>query len=122
MMFDNLEHEVLYEFFKTENTTDEIKSDSIVSCVDSFANAIKEIKMLSENTDSFFISYPKQKWYGFIILFIKRFIRKCLRWYINPIIERQNRYNTEIINILKTMQKNIEYMKKEIADLNQHKR
>jgi len=117
VIFDSLEHEALYEFFNAESIADKIKFDNIDSYGTSFANAIEDIKMLSKNAEYFFISYPKKKWYGFIILFIKRFIRKSLRWYINPIIERQNRYNTEIITILKTMHKNIEELKNETEDL-----
>jgi len=121
MTFDSLEHEVLYEFFNANGITDKTEFDGI-SYGSSFANAIEEIKMLSKNTEYFYISYPKNKWYGSIIFFIKCFIVKILRWYINPFIKKQNRFNAEIITILKTMHKDIEELKNEISDLRQNKR
>lgn len=42
---------------------------------------------------------------GILITFIKKIIRKCLRWYIHPIAEQQtifNSYNVKIVNKFKT--------------------
>jgi hypothetical protein len=113
--FSSLEHEVLYEFLNSNNMTDKTKK------LFSFEIAIDELKKLSTNTGDFIISYPKQKYFGFVFVFIKRCIRKLLRWYINPVIERQNIYNYMVIDILETMNKNIEELKKEVKDLCQHK-
>ena len=105
--FDNLEHEILYNLLKVDEM---IHGTSI-------EKAIQSLEKISINTGDFPINNNKKMKLGCIIVFFKRCIRKFLRWYINPIIENQNNYNTMVINILKTMYKNIEEMSSKVKKL-----
>lgn len=44
---------------------------------------------------------------GKIIIFFKKLARKMLKFYIEPIVEDQNKYNNEVINALTEIQKYI---------------
>lgn len=37
---------------------------------------------------------------GKIIIIIKKVVRKCVWWYINPVCDQQNKFNDEIIDVL----------------------
>jgi len=115
--FDSLEHEVLYDFFNTNGITDKTDYDDTISSGTSFAEAIEKIIRLSVNTGEFFIYSQKHKLFGYSSISFNRIIRKFLRWYINPIIDRQNKYNAMIIKLLTIMNKNNEELKNEITIL-----
>jgi hypothetical protein len=108
LKFDSLEHEVLYESLIVNEKIEKIEYSKPNLYLTPFTKAIQLLEDLSTNTGDFPITYQKQRRHGRISIFIKRCIRKCLRWYINPIIERQNKYNAMVTIILKTMYKNIE--------------
>jgi len=115
--FDSLEHEVLYEFFNAVGIADKTKFDSITHSGASFEKVIEKINNFSANTGDFFIFNTKHELFGYIFISFKRIIRKILRWYINPIIDRQNKYNAMVIEILKIMNKNNEELRNEITVL-----
>jgi len=115
--FDNLEHEVLYESLTVNKMIDKIELSRLFSFGTSMIKAIRSLEILSINTGDFPITHHKYKRFGGISVFIKRCIRKFLRWYINPIIERQNRYNTEVVNIIKTLCKNVEEISVKVKNL-----
>jgi len=116
--FDSLEHEVLYELLNIKK----VKSfNDIISYETSFTEILEEIYKYSINTSEYFIYNTKHKLFGCIFYFFKRLIRKILRWYINPIIDKQNKYNTIVISALKTMNKNIEELKNELIELRYNK-
>jgi len=115
--FDNLEHEVLYELFMVNKMIEKAELSRSISYKTSMAKALRSLEMLSISTVDFPIIYNKHKRFGCISVFIKRCIRKFLRWYINPIIERQNSYNKEIVNIIKTLCKNVEEISVKVKKL-----
>jgi O-antigen chain-terminating methyltransferase len=49
-----------------------------------------------------------------IAVFFKRCIRKCLRWYINPVIEQQNVFNECVVQMLAQNNAAIEYCLKRL--------
>ena len=117
MAFDNLEHEALYEFLNAKGIIDKTEFDSIIPPGTSFAKAIEKINKFSVNTSEFLIFNRNRKWFGYISIYFKLIIRKILRWYINPIIERQNKYNVMVVELLRIMNKNIEELKNEVTIL-----
>jgi len=115
--FDSLEHEVLYEYLMVNEMIDKADLSKLISYGTFMANPIRSLEYFSINTGDFPIIHHKHKRFGCIFVFIKRCIRKFLRWYINPIIERQNRYNTEVLNIIKILYKNIEEISAKVRKL-----
>ncbi len=78
----------------TNNPTDELKK-----ICDNLENVNGHWKI-----DDEWIIKSHRKVIGRFIIFGKRFIRKFLRWYINPIVEQQNiynSYNTKTLNEMK---------------------
>lgn len=76
------------------------------------------------NNPSEYVITSHRKFIGPVIVFAKKIMRKCLRWYINPIVYSQNEFNgsiTRTINAMSTQLKLneavIEDMKKEISEL-----
>ncbi len=55
---------------------------------------------------------------GKIIVFIKRAIRKCTHWYIAPIVEQQNEFNTYAIRTLNAINEKI----KKLEQLEEYKK
>jgi hypothetical protein len=117
MIFESLEHEVLYDFFNTNGIADKLKIDNSITSGTSFAEAIEKINRFSVNTGDFFIYSQKHKLFGYISINFYRFIRNILRWYINPIIDRQNKYNAMVAETLKMLNKNNEELRNEIKAL-----
>ncbi|MCL2819383.1 MAG: class I SAM-dependent methyltransferase [Oscillospiraceae bacterium] len=50
---------------------------------------------------------------GRMKIFIKRFIRKSIKWYLDPIVEQQNRLNAHYVSSLHRAEKISEYFKQE---------
>lgn len=117
LKFESLEHEVLYEYLMEKEKTDKIEYSEPNIFLTPFSKAIQTLEQLAINSGDFSIIYHKKKRFGRILIFVKRCIRKFLRWYINPIIERQNNYNVEVMNLLKVICKNIEDLSVKVKKL-----
>jgi FkbM family methyltransferase len=101
--FESVEHEVVYELFQKTDEAEKMETDKKTKQGQShqFATGIDAAKNLSVNTaERVIVDWKKSKILRNVTVFLKRSIRKCLRWYINPIIDRQNGFNAAVIQII----------------------
>ncbi len=54
---------------------------------------------------------------GPIIVFFKKAIRKCLRWYINPIVDKQRTFNAAIVRVINSIKGSQDETQARIAQL-----
>jgi len=109
--FDSIEHEVLFELLNNGRIIKNTEFLDIITPEIEIERALKYLDSISIISTNFYIGKSEKKIYGEIVFFIKRLIRKLIRWYINPIIEQQNKYNRASFNIIKTMYENFEELK-----------
>lgn len=56
---------------------------------------------------------------GRIVVIVQRALRIGLRWYVNPIVDQQNRFNDAAVRALYELQTDNDKLRAEIADLKQ---
>jgi 2-polyprenyl-3-methyl-5-hydroxy-6-metoxy-1,4-benzoquinol methylase len=54
---------------------------------------------------------------GPIIVFFKKAIRKCLRWYINPIVDKQRTFNSAAVRLINGLKNNQDEDKIKISEM-----
>lgn len=47
----------------------------------------------------------------------KRIVRRCLRWYVKPIIDQQNRFNHAVLDLAERLRLQNEQLRNELEDL-----
>jgi hypothetical protein len=106
--FDSVEHEVIYELLRKSikqqkdsdihNSQEEPITFSIVNS--QLIESIAAAKSTSINTvDKPITDWRNAKVWKHLAIFVKRCIRKCLRWYVSPLVDRQNDFNTSAVQV-----------------------
>ncbi len=57
-----------------------------------------------------------RKFIGPLIVFVKRLIRKAIKWYTEPICDQQTRFNADVLRILQSYQSNIENIQETLQE------
>lgn len=105
-----------------------IKEKGIVDEEIEFNDISVEADMLSENlkmvNNICSISYYKnitshRKVLGKVIVFIKKVIRKSIGWYINPVIDQQNEFNSFVTRTLNSMNDKFKVMDEKIKRIDE---
>jgi hypothetical protein len=102
--FDSAEHEIIYELLMSANTSDtKPETETTVanagfSSDTEISEYITAMQRFSENNANRFILPSRNSQLArFVIRFLKRCIRKCLRWYIDPVVNTQNAFNSAAV-------------------------
>lgn len=66
-----------------------------LDCINQFTSS-KEKVNINTYVRSDLPVISERKFVGRFIVFFKKFLRKILRWYINPIVEQQNKFNETV--------------------------
>lgn len=93
-MFKSIEEKVIFNKLIGNNKT-AIKCDINNNYLESFNNKLKLMNNLRENYAFKSIS-SHRPYLGACIIFIKRVIRKLLKWYIEPICFQQTKFNVAV--------------------------
>jgi hypothetical protein len=129
--FDSVEHEIIYELLMSTNASD-TKLESEASVVNTgfspnteSSEYIAAMQRFSENNANRPILPSREsKFAQLIIRFLKRCIRRCLRWYIDPVVNTQNAFNSAAVrsaryadNTVKALTVSAEKQKNETENL-----
>lgn len=103
MKFNSIEHEVIYN--KMMNYYNEIKDEQKNSENMDINKVNLSIETMRE-TKELYAHRPiksHRKYIGKLIVFLKKVIRKCLKWYINPITEQQTIFNDATLQTIEQL-------------------
>ena len=87
-------------------------NDSHIQCSTSYLESLYN----SKNVLSYRILTSHRK-VGKIIIFIKKIIRKCTKFYVEPIVCDQNHYNQMVFESISTITKEMDILKESILKL-----
>ncbi len=119
-----IEKKIKKKYINKENISE--KWDNMSKDFNMRKDAVTEIKnikdMLTEMSNNADIRTVRQlipfgERYGKIRFFLRRIIRKLIKWYIEPIVSDQNKYNNETLAVLKELEKRIEVLERNAEKL-----
>lgn len=119
-----IEKKIKKKYINKENISE--KWDNMSKDFNIRKDAVTEIKnikdMLNEMSNNADIRTVRQlipfgERYGKIRFFLRRIIRKLVKWYIEPIVSDQNKYNNETLAVLKELEKRIEVLERNAEKL-----
>lgn len=109
--FNSIEHEAIYERLKSNLATNDSHLKDFSDGADSEAQSplIRELQRLSVNSaDRPIVEWRKEGVKRKLSIFLKKCIRKLLRWYINPVVDKQNEFNGIVVHTITEMLPTVE--------------
>lgn len=98
---------IVDEIIEINNNSDETDcSDDYIHMANAACTVIADKKITSH-----------RKVIGKVIVFFKRAIRKCTHWYIAPIVEQQNEFNSYSVRSINTLNEKIKKLEEKIERL-----
>lgn len=99
--------EIVFEINSEKKTIQEIvdimlNNDQSASCVDGYTFDMQELERWKNKDNEYYEIHSHwsisshRKFIGRFIVFFKKIVRKLLKWYIDPIVEQQNRFNGSV--------------------------